>query len=91
MPNAYSRYFAPAKPMAPGTRTPNERALNDVYAGLPRDLDTEFNYNTVAKLAAVFRPKITTKTAPKHRTQKRRSKAFNAELSGALVMEAKPQ
>jgi len=39
--NAYSGYLAPAKPMAPGTRTPNSQNLPDVYAGLPHNLNTE--------------------------------------------------
>ena len=89
--NAYSRYFAPARPMALGTRALNGRKLIDVYAGLPRDLNTRLPIKTFAKLRAVFCPKVTTNTAPQHRTQERRSQAFNAELSGALVMEAKPQ
>jgi hypothetical protein len=54
--NAHSRYFAPTKPMAPGTRTPNARILPDDYAGLPRDLNTELATETVAKLGAVFLP-----------------------------------
>jgi hypothetical protein len=78
MQNAHSRYFAPAKPMALGTRTPNERNLTDVYAGLPRDLGTELTANTVAKLRAIFGLQATTETAPKHQNQERRSQAFNA-------------
>jgi hypothetical protein len=42
--------------MAPGTRTPNERNLIDVDAGLPRDLETGLTVKTVAKLRAVFWP-----------------------------------
>mgnify|MGYP005872271731 CR=1 FL=1 len=64
--------------MAPGTRALNERKLTEVYAGLPRDLNTTLLAKTVAGLRAVFCPKVTTKTKPKHRTQERRSQAFNA-------------
>jgi hypothetical protein len=64
--------------MALGTRAPNERKLTNVCAGLPRDLNTRVPTKTFTRLRAVFCPKITTKTAPKHRTQERRSQAFNA-------------
>jgi hypothetical protein len=40
--------------MALGNRALNERKLTDVYAGLPRNLNTELAAKTVAKLAAVF-------------------------------------
>ena len=77
--------------MAPGARTPDGRKLHDEYAGLPSDLNTRLAAKTVARLKAVFRLQATTKTAPKHQTNEHRSKAFNAKLSGDLVMEAKPQ
>ena len=57
--NAYSRYFAPAQPMALGTRTLNKRKQPDVYAGWPRDPNTELAAKTVAKPRAVFCPKTT--------------------------------
>lgn len=48
--NAHSRHFAPAKHMALGTRAPNEPKLTDVYAGLPRDLDTKLAAEISARL-----------------------------------------
>ena len=68
--NADSRYLAPARPMAPGTRTPNGRKLTNECAGLPRDLSTELPAKTIARPAAVFCPKTAAKprpnTAPKN-------------------------
>jgi hypothetical protein len=52
--NANSRYFAPTQPMALGTRTPNEPKFTDVYAGLPRDLNTELATKITTRPAAVF-------------------------------------
>jgi len=78
-PNAHSRYFAPARPMAPGTRTPNGRTVPDKLAGWPRDLNTRLAAKTVARMGAVFSLQATTKTSPKHQTNEHRSKAFNAE------------
>jgi hypothetical protein len=40
--------------MALGTRAPNERNLTDVYAGLPRNLNTELADKTAARSKAVF-------------------------------------
>jgi len=68
--NANSRYFAPALPMAPGTRTPNARKLADVCAGLPRDQNTKLPAKAVAGLRAVFCLPATTQTAPKQPDQK---------------------
>ena len=65
--------------MALGTRAPNEPKQTDVYAELPRDLDTELTAKTVAKLRAVFGLQATTETAPKHQNQERRSQAFNRD------------
>ena len=64
--------------MALGTRALNERELTNVYAGLPRDRNTELATKTVTELRAVFCPQASTETAPKHETQERRSQAFNA-------------
>jgi hypothetical protein len=50
--------------MALGTRAPNERKLNDVYAGWPRDPNTELAAKTAAKPRAVFCPKTTAKLRP---------------------------
>ena len=77
--------------MAPGTRTPNARKLPDEYAGLPRDLNSRLAANTLARLKAVFCLPAPTEIAAKHQAKEHLSQAFNAELSGALVMEAKPQ
>ena len=52
--NAYSRYVAPTQPMALGTRTLNKRKLHDVYAGWPRDPDTELAAKNAARPWAVF-------------------------------------
>ena len=59
--NAHSRYLAPARPIAPGTRTPNWRKLPYIYSGLPRNLNTELPGKTDDQLAAVFCPKPTAK------------------------------
>ena len=77
--------------MAPGTRTPNARKPPNEYAGLPRDLNSRLAANTLARLKAVFCLPATTEIAAKHQAKEHRSQAFNAKLSGALVMEAKPQ
>ena len=65
--NAYSRYLAPTRLMAPGTRKPNWRKLPYIYAGLPRNLNTELPSKTHDRLAAVFCPKPTAK--PRSNTQ----------------------
>ena len=82
--NAYSRYFAPAQPMALGTRTLNKRKQPDVYAGWPRDPNTELAAKTVAKPRAVFCPKTAAKprpnTAPKNTTARPLTPGFAAVL-----------
>jgi hypothetical protein len=50
--------------MAPGTRTLNGPTLTDVYAGLPRNLNTELADKTAARPKAVFCPKTTAKLRP---------------------------
>jgi hypothetical protein len=72
--------------MALGTRALNERELTNVYAGLPRDRNTELATKTVTELRAVFCPQASTETAPKHETQERRSQAFNASINGDLYV-----
>ena len=44
--NAYSRYVAPTQPMALGTRTPYAQMMHGIYAGLPRNLNTELPAKT---------------------------------------------
>ena len=83
--NARSRYFAPARPMAPGTRTPNGRTLLDNLAGWPRDRNTRLAAKTVARVRTVFSLQTATEARAKHQTNGHRSKAFNAERSGALT------
>jgi len=63
----------------------------DKLAGWPRDRNTRLAAKTVARLKAVFSLRTATEARAKHQTNEHRSKAFNAELSGDLVMEAKPQ
>ena len=77
--------------MAPGTRTPNARKPPNEYAGLPRDLNSRLAANTLARLKAVFCLPATTQTAPKHQTKKHRSKAFNAEVTGAAAKRREPK
>ena len=89
--NAYSRYFAPAQPMALGTRTLNKRKQPDVYAGWPRDLNSRLAANTLARLKAVFCLPATTETAPKHQTQEHWSQAFNAKVTGAGAQRREPK
>jgi hypothetical protein len=50
--------------MALGTRAPNEPKQTDVYAELPRDLNTRLATKTVAGLKAVFCSMITAKPDP---------------------------
>ena len=69
--------------MAPGTRTPNGRKLPKECAGLPRDQNTRLAAKTVANLKAVFRLRKATEARAKHQTNEHRSKAFNAEVTGA--------
>ncbi len=89
--NADSRYLAPTRPMAPGTRTPNVRKLPDDCAGLPRDLNTRLAAKTVARPKAVFCLLASPETAAKHQAKEHRSKAFNANSTRGYGMEAKPQ
>ena len=44
--NAYSRYVAPTQSMALGTRTPYAQMMHGIYAGLPRNLNTELPAKT---------------------------------------------
>src|SRR5690554_352275 len=50
--------------MAPGTRTPNGRMMSGIYAGLPRNLNTELAAKTGARPAAVFCLETTAKLRP---------------------------
>ena len=65
--------------MALGNRTLYGQMMHEIYAGLPRDRNTELATETVAKLGAVFGLPATTKTKAKHPNKKHRSQAFNAE------------
>ena len=69
--------------MALGNRALNERKLTDVYAGLPRNLNTELAAKTVARLKVVFSLQATPKARAKHQINEHRSKAFNTEVTGA--------
>ena len=92
MPNAYSRYFAPARPMALGTRAPSARKLPDVYAGLPRDPNTRLAAKTATRLAAVFGPKTTAKLRPNTKPKSTRARhltlAAQAETRVAVEVQA---
>src|SRR5690554_3619139 len=83
--NAHSRYFAPAKPMAPGTRTPNGRMMSGIYAGLPRNLNTELAAKTDARPAAVFCLETTAKLRPN--TKPKSDEARHLTLSTAATLE----
>jgi hypothetical protein len=77
--------------MALGTRTPNERNLSDVYAGLPRDLNAELATKTAAKLAAVFCPKTTAKPRPNTKPKNAGARHLTPLSTRGYGMEAKPQ
>ena len=86
--NAHSRYFAPAKPMALGTRTPNGRMMSGIYAGLPRNLNTELAAKTGARPAAVFCLETTAKLRPN--TKPKSDEARHITLSLAAPRQWRP-
>src|SRR5690554_1999976 len=92
--NAHSRYFAPAKPMALGTRTPNGRMMSGIYAGLPRNLNTELAAKTGARPAAVFCLETTAKlrpnTKPKSDEARHITPIFSGDLFAAQRRKGRP-
>jgi len=50
--------------MAPGTRTLHGQTMQEIYAGLPRNLNTELAAKTGARPAAVFCLETTAKLRP---------------------------
>jgi hypothetical protein len=70
--------------MALGTRTPSEWTLNDVYAGLPRNLNTELADKTAAKPKAVFCPKTTAKLRPNTKPKSAGARHLTRSLAATL-------
>jgi len=77
--------------MALGTRTPNGRMMSGIYAGLPRNLNTELAAKTGARPAAVFCLETTAKLRPNTKPKSDEARHITPAHNGALEMEAQPQ
>src|SRR5690554_112293 len=68
--------------MAPGTRTPNGRMMSGIYAGLPRNLNTELAAKTDARPAAVFCLETTAKLRPNTKPKSDEARHLTPKISG---------
>ena len=71
--------------MALGTRTPNGRMMSGIYAGLPRNLNTELAAKTGARPAAVFCLETTAKLRPNTKPKSDEARHITLLFSGALT------
>src|SRR5690554_3816938 len=77
--------------MAPGTRTPNGRMMSGIYAGLPRNLNTELAAKTDARPAAVFCLETTAKLRPNTKPKSDEARHLTPAVTGAGAQRREPK